>query len=216
MWRADSSNTPAGSHGSGRSGSIATPCCDSRLTIVAISASAGRLVRTSGSAVSRLAAISGSAAFLAPPILIVPHNGTPPRIRILSIASAPHGNGRSRLTPRRQPSIVRLLLSESLPPLKPAARRLSRQTVAADPPMAFGREPVPCGGADSRATPAPAAQCAAPHRGREPEAGEGSGSSHRWKGVRTGVSTALDAQADLGGENYGDRLACRIFGRLVG
>ncbi len=43
---------------------------------------------TSGSSVRRLAAISGSAAFLAPPIGIVPASGTPPRIRILSIVSA--------------------------------------------------------------------------------------------------------------------------------
>src|SRR5712691_9150675 len=68
---------------------IATPCCTRRLAIVVTSARSGRLAKTSGSALSRLAAISGNAAFLAPPILIVPDNGTPPRIRILSIILAP-------------------------------------------------------------------------------------------------------------------------------
>src|SRR5712691_1936396 len=68
---------------------IATPCCTRRLAIVVTSARSGRLARTSGAALRRLAAISGNAAFLAPPILIVPDNGTPPRIRILSIISAP-------------------------------------------------------------------------------------------------------------------------------
>src|SRR5712692_5219693 len=71
------------------------------LAIVAMSARSGKFARISGSAVSRLAAISGSAAFLAPPILIVPDSGTPPWIRILSIAllraaiTAASGDGRS-------------------------------------------------------------------------------------------------------------------------
>src|SRR5512141_2100349 len=73
-----------------------------------MSARSGRLARTSGSAVNRLAAISGSDAFLAPPILIVPDSGTPPRIRIWSIVSAPGGDNRphratERATLRRVP-----------------------------------------------------------------------------------------------------------------
>src|SRR5215204_6426771 len=73
---------------------IATPCCTSRLAIVRMSARSGRLLRTSGSSLKRLAAISGSAAFLAPPIWIVPDSGTPPRIRILSIVLAPASGDR--------------------------------------------------------------------------------------------------------------------------
>src|SRR5438045_386526 len=65
------------------------PCCTSRLAIVRMSARSGRLASTSGSAVNRLAAISGNAAFLAPPIGIAPASGAPPRIRILSITAAP-------------------------------------------------------------------------------------------------------------------------------
>src|SRR5439155_14346040 len=53
------------------------------------SARSGRLARTSGSPVKRLAAISGRAAFLAPPIGIVPLSGVPPRIRMRSMTSAP-------------------------------------------------------------------------------------------------------------------------------
>src|SRR5260370_26077106 len=94
MWRADSSSTR--SQGSAESAApsgapmpIATPCCTRRLAIVVTAARSGRLARTSGSALSRLAAISGNAAFFAPPILIVPDSGTPPRIRILSIILAP-------------------------------------------------------------------------------------------------------------------------------
>ena len=47
-----------------------------------MSARSGRLVSRSVSSVSRLAAISGSAAFLAPLITISPLSGRPPRILI--------------------------------------------------------------------------------------------------------------------------------------
>src|SRR5436309_4207035 len=43
----------------------------------------------SGSSVSRLAAISGRAAFLAPPIVILPARGRLPRMRILSMDWSP-------------------------------------------------------------------------------------------------------------------------------
>src|SRR5215472_10529658 len=52
-----------------------------------MSARSGTFTRISFSGVSRLAAISGNAAFLAPPIGITPWSGKPPLMRILSIAS---------------------------------------------------------------------------------------------------------------------------------
>src|SRR5437764_852779 len=55
------------------------PCCTSRLAIVRMSARSGRLASTSGSAVNRLAAINGNAAFLAPPIGSVSDRSLPPR-----------------------------------------------------------------------------------------------------------------------------------------
>src|SRR6266478_4449295 len=67
-----------------------TPCWTRRFAIVAMSARSGTFARVSVSGVSRLAAISGNAAFLAPPIGITPSSGTPPLIRILSIVSVPH------------------------------------------------------------------------------------------------------------------------------
>src|ERR1700693_6140145 len=116
MWRADNSRTRPGHAAEspapgpsppgaplgtdlGEPMPIATPCCTRRLAIVAMSARSGRLARTSGAQVSRLAAISGSAAFLAPPMLIVPDSGTPPRIRILSIFSAPGDDDRPHRAP---------------------------------------------------------------------------------------------------------------------
>src|SRR6266478_8000497 len=67
-----------------------TPCWTRRFAIVAMSARSGTFLRVSVSGVSKLAAISGNAAFLAPPIGITPSSGTPPLIRILSIVSVPH------------------------------------------------------------------------------------------------------------------------------
>src|SRR5260221_220380 len=52
------------------------------------------LQRTSVSSVRRLAAISGSAAFLAPPIVILPARGRLPRMRILSIGFPGSADGR--------------------------------------------------------------------------------------------------------------------------
>src|SRR5829696_725306 len=98
MCRADNSSPrsrPRAGSPPGSSGIvIATPCCTNRFAIVRMSARSGRLLRISGSALSRLAVISGSAAFLAPPIWIVPDSGTPPRIRILSIVLAPASGDR--------------------------------------------------------------------------------------------------------------------------
>src|SRR5215472_16929235 len=63
------------------------PCWTSRFAIVAISARAGTFSSVTVSAVSREAAISGNAAFFAPPIGITPARGAPPRMQILSIVS---------------------------------------------------------------------------------------------------------------------------------
>src|SRR5271169_546306 len=52
-----------------------------------MSARTGTFFRVKVSDVSRDAAISGKAAFLAPPIGITPSSGTPPLMQILSIAS---------------------------------------------------------------------------------------------------------------------------------
>src|SRR5689334_770124 len=53
--------------------------------MVVISATWGRLPRVSGSSLSKDAAISGKAAFLAPPTVISPLRRLPPRMRILSM-----------------------------------------------------------------------------------------------------------------------------------
>ncbi len=76
-------------------GSTAMPCCASRLRMVSMSARRGTLVSTSRSSVSSPAAISGRAAFLAPPIAISPCNGRPPRMRILSIGGSFYIRGRA-------------------------------------------------------------------------------------------------------------------------
>ena len=52
--------------------SISTPCCDSSWIIVVMSASRGTLDSTSRCSVSKPAAISGKAAFFAPPMAISP------------------------------------------------------------------------------------------------------------------------------------------------
>src|SRR6516225_5696903 len=52
-----------------------------------MSARSGTFSRTSVSGVSRLVAISGNVAFLAPPIGMTPSSGTPPLMQILSMAS---------------------------------------------------------------------------------------------------------------------------------
>ena len=62
-----------------------------------------------GFGVSRLAAISGNAAFLAPPIGITPSSGTPPLMRILSIASVARG-------PPPTPAAAAAYLSAVTPP----------------------------------------------------------------------------------------------------
>ncbi len=67
---------------------IVTPSWTSRFASVVMSARCGKLARVSVSEVSRLAAISGSAAFLAPLTGMLPCNVLPPRMRILSMESA--------------------------------------------------------------------------------------------------------------------------------
>ena len=77
------------------------PCWASSALMVLISASRGTLDSTSLSSVSNPAAISGKAAFLAPPITISPDKGRPPRIRMLStiVSSSLHtGQGGTALT----------------------------------------------------------------------------------------------------------------------
>src|SRR5882672_10133011 len=129
MCRADNSNVRPGIAGAPvRSGTaIVTPCWTSKFAIVATSARSGRLPSTSDSAVNRLAVISGSAAFLAPPIGIVPDKGTPPRIRILSIVSRLQTPGvgddvPGHVTRNSACPCQRLLLLERTAPLKPAGR----------------------------------------------------------------------------------------------
>ena len=94
--------------------------------MVAMSARPGTFSRLRVSAVNRLAAISGKAAFLAPPIAITPSSGTPPVMRIRSIASAlratdrPGGPGAAA---GHQSAVVppwRWFLPESGAPLKSA------------------------------------------------------------------------------------------------
>src|SRR5690606_32862305 len=53
--------------------------------MVSMSARRGTFSRMSGSSLSRQAAISGRAAFLAPPIAMRPRRGVPPTMRIRSI-----------------------------------------------------------------------------------------------------------------------------------
>ncbi len=50
-----------------------------------MSARTGTWRKVSGSSLRSAAVISGSAAFLAPPMGMVPESGLPPRMRILSI-----------------------------------------------------------------------------------------------------------------------------------
>src|SRR5690606_25943582 len=64
--------------------------------MVAMSARCGTLDRVSVRSVSRAAAISGRAAFLAPPIGMEPSSGLPPRNRIGSINSLIHKSCRPR------------------------------------------------------------------------------------------------------------------------
>src|SRR6266481_5409131 len=106
-----------------------------------MSARSGTFLRVSVSGVSKLAAISGNAAFLAPPIGITPSSGTPPLILILSIVSVPHAAyRRGRFPPWR------LLLLERGAPLKPAA--LASDPTAWGARLASAPVPaaVPCAG----------------------------------------------------------------------
>src|SRR6266446_1084762 len=113
-----------------------------------MSARLGTFARVSVSGVSRLAAISGNAAFLAPPIGIMPSSGTPPLIRILSIISVPHAAYRRGPFPP-----WRLLLLERGARLKPAVLAPDPTAWAARLPAAAVPAVVPCAGADFRATP---------------------------------------------------------------
>src|SRR5229473_2618011 len=245
MWRAESSNTrPGRSAGApvslGAPMPIATPCCTNMLAIVAMSARSGKLARISGSAVNRLAAISGSAAFLAPPILIVPDSGTPPWIRILSIAwlraamTAASGDGRSypRAIPTGDAPPYWLLLRESpvalKGSLKPVARRRPPACTSGRRRSVRGCGPAPYGVADSRVARAPGALRARHVRSACRELCAGCRPSRRWKGRRAPLSISgaifgqsrhtqslVDAQADLGGENHRDGLPGGVFGGVV-
>ena len=105
---------------------MAAPCWTRRFAMVAMSARPGTFSRLRVSAVNRLAAISGKAAFLAPLIAITPSSGTPPVMWIRSIASAlratdrPGGPGAAA---GHQSAVVppwRWFLPESGAPLKSA------------------------------------------------------------------------------------------------
>src|SRR5947209_5662017 len=201
MWRAESSSTcPDPCRASPASAFvIVTPCWPSRFAMVRISARSGRLARTSGSAVKRLAAISGRAAFLAPPIGIVPVSGVPPRIRMRSMTWAPdagcfygrEGRRSSRrvvVPPARRGFGRGLLLGTCL---LLAAMQVFAQR-AGEPGVAFG-------------------MLLALGRGQIGRIG------HRPDGrrARGACQSLLDAQADLRGEDDRDCLLRGIFGRLV-
>src|SRR5258708_2492078 len=66
---------------------MATPCWFSKFASVLMSTRCGRFDKVKVSSVSRLAGISGNAAFLAPLTVIFPRSGRPPRMRILSMLS---------------------------------------------------------------------------------------------------------------------------------
>src|ERR1051326_3413530 len=179
---------------------IVTPCWPSRFAMVRISARSGRLAKTSGSAVKRLAAISGRAAVFGPPIGIVPVSGVPPRIRMRSMTSAPDANcfyGREgrRSSRRVVVPVARggagrgVLLGARLPlaAMQVLAQRAGEPRIAFGMLLALGRLRI--GRIDHRPD------------GRR---------------ARGGCQSLLDAQADLGGENDSDRLLCGVFGRLVG
>src|SRR5262249_14880305 len=76
-----------------------TPSWASRLAMVVMSATWGKLPKVSVSSVRREAAISGRAAFLAPPIWISPLRRRPPRMRILSLKLPSHRPPRGRADP---------------------------------------------------------------------------------------------------------------------
>src|SRR5204863_1002860 len=179
---------------------IATPCCTSRFAIVRTSARSGRLARTSGSADKRLAAISGSAAFFAPPIGIVPASGAPPRMRILCITVAPdagclYGRERQRSSRRLIGGRIRrglgggrrLAASLLLAPVQIIAQGAGEALVA------FGMF-VALGAGQSRRI--------GHHR-------DGRGGPRRCQSL-------LDAQADLDRKDDRDGLFRGIFRRLVG
>src|SRR3954454_13213698 len=64
---------------------VETPRCCKSFWVEAMSSRSGTLARSSGSAISRLAHMIGSAAFLAPLISTVPSSGTPPLMRMRSM-----------------------------------------------------------------------------------------------------------------------------------
>src|SRR5581483_11346332 len=65
--------------------STSAPIAESSLRVVSMSRTCGIFSRTTGSSVSRAAAMAGSAAFFAPLMRTVPSNGFPPRMTNLSI-----------------------------------------------------------------------------------------------------------------------------------
>src|SRR6266851_7075302 len=249
MWRAESSNTRPGRSAptpacSGAPMPIATPCCTNMLAIVAMSARSGKLARISESAVNRLAAISGSAAFLAPPILIVPDSGTPPWIRILSIAwlraamTAASGDGRSYPRaiptgdPHRRCSAVLVAFTG-----EPGGAQGAAQAGGSSPaaglhlrPPALGSRVRACSlrrrrfSRSARARRSSRAACsvslARVMRGVSVIAameGEARAAVNLRGNLRgnLGAHSLVDAQADLGGENHRDGLPGGVFGGVV-
>src|SRR5665213_513157 len=134
---------------------IDAPCCTRRCDKVVMSARNGRFSRVSVSSVSSAAVISGKAAFLAPPMDILPSSGLPPRIRIRSIHHPP---GPACVRPRSLVAEGTRLLKPSRHPY-PAALEQRRGA----PPVPG---PVPCAASDWRAAPPPAAPAWRRPRGR--------------------------------------------------
>src|SRR5712691_3047625 len=132
--------------------------------MVAVSARTGTFLRINVSDVSRDAAISGNAAFFAPPIGMTPSSGTPPLMQILSMASVPRVAHRPERLRGGQLAVLpplALLVLESEAPLKPSeVRRCPAAPSMAGARAAPAHVPAPCVAANCRAMPLPAAPLA--------------------------------------------------------
>src|SRR6185437_15811721 len=200
----------------------AAPCWTRRCDSVVMSASTGTWRKVSGSSLKRAAVISGSAAFLAPPMGMVPESGFPPRMRILSIglnhlatarglgATGPAGCKRMRA--RAQ------VLIKSMTYIRISGR--PRQ--ALHRARAIGL----CGGGDWPGAPRRAAPRAPRQRGCRPRSGAVVPSAYRWAyrswgatmraapcSVKRGSIVAIAILAERRAAHGGLKLATQIVGR---
>src|SRR6516165_9944362 len=124
--------------------------------MVAISARIGTFVRVKVSDVSKEAAISGSAAFFAPPIGITPSSGTPPRLQILSIASftlPPRGRTLTSVQLAILPPSAVLVLESETALKTPTCLRYRGTSPLAGHGAFPGHALAPCAAAGFRAAP---------------------------------------------------------------